>query len=166
MRSPRTARSQVTARRWFLVAAWSFAAYNVFGTIVSCLASLPASNGQHGNVHTVVSQAVRGNGTALSPPLFLVILWALFVVAATRTGWLGKAGAMLIWLSAAFYASAGQLGELTTTTSPLMGAKWTLVLILGALGIAIAAVVVLSGLLLAALEIVRSRSASVGPSPS
>src|SRR2546430_435190 len=83
----------------------------------------PHPNGQRGNVHDVGSQALYGNGTALSPPLWLLAVWGLFVFMATRSGWLGKLGAVLTFLTAVFYGSAAELGELTTNTSPLTGAK-------------------------------------------
>jgi hypothetical protein len=149
---------QIRTRRGLLAGAWAFAAYNFLGTLIGWLAALPASNGEHGNVHTVGSEAVRGNGTALSPPLFLVVAWALFVLAASRPGWLGKVGVALTFLSAVFYATAGELGELTTDTSPLTGTKWALVVVLGSLGIAIAAVVALAGLYWAALALAHRRS--------
>jgi hypothetical protein len=57
---------------------------------------------------------------------------------------LGKAGALLTFLAAGFYCFGGQQGELTTKTSPLTGAKWTLVLVLGWIGEAIALVVVVA----------------------
>lgn len=134
-------------RQLFLAAAWSFLAVIVLGTLVGWLATLPASNGQHGNLHNVASQAVYGNGTATSPPLFITVLLALCILAAARSnGWLGTIGATLAFLFAGFYASAGQLGELTTNTSPLTGAKWDLVLALGALGITLAALTLLTGI--------------------
>ncbi len=131
----------------FLTAAWAFVGVNVLGTIVGGLAALPASNGQHGNIHDVGSQAVYGNGTAVSPPLFVTAALGLCVLAASRSSrWPGRLGAVLAFLFAGFYVSAGELGELTTGTSPLTGAKWELVLALGALGIATAAAVLLAGL--------------------
>jgi FtsH-binding integral membrane protein len=137
-------------REWntrFLAAAWLFVAFNLVGTIVGWLAALPASNGRHGNVHHVGRQAVTGNGTALSPPLFITVILGLCVLAAARSGgWPGRIGAALTFLFAGFYVSAGELGELTTNTSPLTGAKWDLVLALGALGIAIAALTLVTGL--------------------
>jgi uncharacterized membrane protein len=134
-------------KQLFLAAAWSFLAVIVLGTLVGWLATLPASNGQHGDLRNVASQAVYGNGTATSPPLFITILLALCIVAAARNnGWLGRVGAVLTFLFAGFYVSAGELGELTTNTSPLTGAKWDLVLALGALGITIAALTILTGL--------------------
>jgi hypothetical protein len=142
-------------RRLFLGAAWTFIAFNLVATLVGWLAALPASNGQQGDIHNVGSQAIWGNGTALSPPLFLTIVWALFVLAATRRGRLGAIGAVLTFLSAGFYVFAGELGELTTTTSPLAGAKWDLVLVLGALGIVIAALTMLTGLWLAVTALGR-----------
>jgi hypothetical protein len=141
------------ARRWFLGSAWTFIAYNVVGALVGWLAALPASNGQHGNVHDVGSQALYGNGTALSPPLWLLAIWALCVVAASRTGWLGKVGVLLTFLVVVFYASAGELGELTTSTSPLTGSKWDLVLVLGGLGMAIALIVILAGVYWVAVKV-------------
>ena len=122
----------------------------VLGTIVGWLAALPASNGQHGDTHNVGSQAVYGNGTALSPPLFITVLLGLCVFAATRnSGWLGKLGALLTFLFAGFFVSAGELGELTTSTSPLTGTKWHLVVVLGAVEIAVAAVVLLAAIWMA-----------------
>jgi hypothetical protein len=161
--SPDFASHQIVARRVFLTAAWTFAGYNFRGTLVAWLAALPASNGEHGNVHTVGSQAVHGNGTALSPPLFRVMVWVLFVLAASRLGWLGRVGAALTFVSAVFYASAGELGELTTNTSPLTGAKWVLVLVLGSLGIALAVAVALAGVYRAGLAISNRRSRSTAP---
>lgn len=136
-----------TGRKRFLTAAWAFVAVNLLGTIAGGLAALPASNGQRGNVHDVGSQAVYGNGTAISPPLFVTVILGLCAFAATRSGrWPGTLGAVLLFLFAGFYVSAGELGELTTSTSPLAGAKWDLVLGFGALGIATAAAVLLAGL--------------------
>jgi phosphatidylglycerophosphate synthase len=152
-------------RTRFLTAAWAFVAVNLLGTVIGGLAALPASNGQHGNVHDVGSQAIYGNGTATSPPLLLTAILCLSVLAATRSsGRLGKLGAVLAFLFAGFYVSAGELGELTTSTSPLIGAKWNLVLALGALGIAIATLTLLTGLegALAALARRRSRRRTPG----
>ena len=132
-------------RQFFLRTAWGFVLVLLLGTIVGWLAALPVSNGQHGNTHNVGSQAVYGNGTALGPPLFITLLVGLCVLAATRnTGWLGKLGALLTFLFAGFFVSAGELGELTTDTSPLTGTKWHLVVALGAVEIAVAAVVALA----------------------
>ena len=89
---------QHDARRLFLGAAWVFIAYNVLGALVGWLAALPESNGERGNVHNVGSNAVYGKGTALSPPLWLLAVWALFVLAATRHGWLGRLGVLLTFL--------------------------------------------------------------------
>ena len=136
--------------RAFLLAAWAFIAYNVLGTVIGWLAALPASNGQHGNVHDVGHQAIAGNGTALSPPLFLLVIMVLAGLAAARTGWISRAGAFIVWFYAGFYLSAGEIGELTTKTSPLTGARWNLVLALGSIGLAIAAAVLLAGIWTAA----------------
>jgi heme/copper-type cytochrome/quinol oxidase subunit 2 len=81
-------------------------------------------------------------------------VWALFVLAATRHGWLGRLGALLTFLTAGFYAFAGQLGEIKKHTSPLTGAKWDVVLVLGSIGIAIALVVMLACVYMVVLEIV------------
>lgn len=137
---------QSSRYRIFLRAALVFAAYNVLGLVVGLAAALPASNGSQGNVHDMTHQAIAGNGTALSPPLFLLVIVILAVIAATRNGWIGRVGAVLVWLYAGFYLSAGQIGELTTSTSPLTGTKWELVLVLGSIGLAIAAAVLLAGL--------------------
>ena len=81
---------QHDARRLFLGAAWVFIAYNMLGALVGWLAALPESNGERGNVHNVGSNALYGKGTALSPPLWLLAVWALIVLAATGTaGWAG-----------------------------------------------------------------------------
>ncbi len=133
------------AEKLFVRAAWGFVLVLVLGTIIAWIAALPASNGQHGHTHNVGSQAVYGNGTALSPPLFITVLLGLCVFAATRNrGWLGKLGVLLTFLFAGFFVSAGELGELTTNTSPLTGAKWDLVVVLGAVEIAVATLVVLA----------------------
>jgi hypothetical protein len=146
-------------KKRFLAAAWAFIAINLLGTIVGGLAALPASNGQHGNVHDVGSQALYGNGTATSPPLFITAILGLSVLAATRNNrWLGKLGAVLAFVFAGFYVSAGELGELTTNTSPLTGARWDLVLALGTLGIAIATLILLTGLESARAALTRRRS--------
>jgi hypothetical protein len=142
----------------FLMAAWAFVGVNVLGTIIGGLAALPASNGQRGNVHDVAGQAVYGNGTAVSPPLFVTVALGLCVLAAARSSrWPGRLGAVLAFLFAGFYVSAGELGELTTGTSPLTGAKWDLVLALGALGIAAAALVLLAGLWAVVVAFVERR---------
>jgi len=133
-------------RRVFLGAGLSFAAYNFFGMAVGILADLPPCNGETCSTANIGRQAVLGNGTALSPPLFLSVVWVLFALAASRRGWLGAVGAFLLWFSAGFYVSAGQLGELTTTTSPLTGWKWDIVIVLGSVGMAIAAVLWIAGI--------------------
>jgi hypothetical protein len=140
----------------FLAAAWAFVLLLLMGTLVGWLAALPASNGQHGNTHNVGSQAVYGNGTALSPPLFITVLLALCVLAASRSrGRPGKAGAILVFLFAGFFVSAGELGELTTHTSPLTGAKWQVVVALGSVEIALAALVLLAGLWIIVAAVAR-----------
>jgi hypothetical protein len=144
------------AKKRFLQAAWAFFAFNLLGTLIGIVAALPASNGQHGDTHDVASQAFYGNGTALSPPFFLAVLLGICVLAATRSrGWPGRIGAFLIFLFAGFYASAGQLGELTTSTSPLTGTKWNLVVALGSLGILIAVVTFLTALWAAAAAFIQ-----------
>jgi len=148
---------QSSRYRIFLKAAWVFVAYNVLGMLVGWSAALPASNGSHGSVHDVGHQAIAGNGTALSPPLFLLVIVVLSVIAASRSGWIRRVGAAITFLYAGFYLSAGQIGELTTSTSPLTGAKWQLVLVLGSVGLAIAAAVLLAGLW-ALADALRSRS--------
>jgi hypothetical protein len=132
--------------RVFLKAALAFAAYNVLGMVIGLAAALPASSGSQGNVHDMSHQEIAGNGTALSPPLFLLVIVVLAVIAATRNGWIRRIGAFVIWFYAGFYLSAAQIGELTTSTSPLTGAKWELVLVLGSIGLVIAAAVLLAGL--------------------
>lgn len=132
--------------RVFLLAAWAFIAYNIIGMLVGWLAALAASNGSHGNIHDVGHQAIAGSGTALSPPLWFLVIVALAALAATRNRWIGRLGAFLAWFYAGFYLSAGQIEELTSKTSPLTGAKWDLVLVLGSIGLAIAAIVLLTGL--------------------
>ncbi|MFL6239072.1 MAG: hypothetical protein ACJ735_06230 [Actinomycetes bacterium] len=135
-----------TARQVFLSAGWTFAVYNFFGMAVGVLADLPPCNGEACSTAHIVHQAVLGNGTALSPPLFLSVVWVLVVLAASRRGLVGAVGGFLLWFSAVFYVSAGQLGELTSTTSPLTGWKWGLVIALGSLGMAIAAVISIAGI--------------------
>ena len=132
--------------RAFLQLAWIFIGYNLLGMLIGWLEALPASNGSQGSVNNVGYQAITGNGTALSPPLFLLVIVIVAGIAATRSGWFRRIGAFGVWFYAGFYASAGELGELTTTTSPLTGIKWDLVLVLGALGIALAATVLGAGL--------------------
>ena len=148
---------QSSRYRVFLKAALVFVVYNVLGLVVGLTAALPASSGAQGNVHDMSHQEIAGNGTALSPPLFLLVIVLLAVIAATRSGLIRRVGAVLIWLYAGFYLSAAQIGELTTSTSPLTGAKWQLVLVLGSIGLAIAAVVLLAGLWTVA-GAVRSRA--------
>ena len=134
-------------RKLFLRAAWTFVGWNVIAALVASVAGLPASNGQRGDLHNVGSQALYGDGTALTPPLILVAVVALFVLAATlRRGRFGWVGAAVTIVAAIFYAFPGELGELTTTTSPLTGAKWDLALALGSLGIVIALATSLAGL--------------------
>jgi hypothetical protein len=137
---------QSSRYRVFLKAALVFAAYNVFGLIIGLAAALPASSGSQGSVHDMTHQEIAGNGTALSPPLFLLVIVVLAAAAATRNGWIRRVGAFIVWFYAGFYLSAAQIGELTTRTSPLTGAKWELVLVLGSIGLAIAAAVLLAGL--------------------
>src|SRR5207302_6280817 len=98
-----------SAGRVFLGAGWAFAVYNFFGMAVGVLADLPPCNGEACSTANIGHQAVLGNGTALSPPLFLSVVWGLFALAASRRGWLGAVGAFLLWFSAGFYVSAGQL---------------------------------------------------------
>lgn len=149
-----------TARKVFLRAGWTFAAYNFFGMAVGILADLPPCNGEVCTTDHIVHQATLGNGTALSPPLFISVVWALLVVAASRRGVLGTIGAFLLWFSALFYVSAGQLGELTSSTSPLTGWKWGLVIVLGSIGMAIAAVVWAAGTWRTILAVKARRAAS------
>ncbi len=151
-------------RKLFLGTAWAFVAFIVAGTIVGSLASLPASNGQHGNTHNVVGQAVYGNGTALSPPLFITIILGLCVLAATRSdGWIGRVGALVTFLFAGFFVSAGELGELTTNTSPLSGVKWDMVLVLGSVGIAVAALTALAWIWMIVGAIMQRSRGTPGP---
>lgn len=131
-------------QRIFLLVMWTFVAYLALGMVVAWLEALPASNGMHGNVHTVGSQAIWGNGTALSPPLDLLAIVALFALAATRRGWVGRVGAIATVLFAAFYFLYGDMGELTTSTSPLTGSRWDVVLAFDSTGLAIAAVAMLT----------------------
>ena len=154
------------ARRVFLGAGWGFAAYNFFGMAVGVLADLPPCNGEACSTARIWHQAVLGNGTALSPPLFLSVVWVLVVLAATRRGRLGAVGAFLLWFSAGFYVSAGQLGELTSTTTPLTGWKWGLVIALGSVGMAIAAVILIAGLWWAVSAVKNRRSDPANPVPA
>ena len=78
--------------------------------------------------------------------MFLLVIVVLAVFAATRGGWIRRVGAFVVWFYAGCYLSAAEIGELTTSTSPLTGAKWELVLVLGSIGLAIAAAVLLAGL--------------------
>ena len=149
-----------TARTVFLGAGWIFAAYNFFGMAVGVLADLPPCNGEVCSTAHIAHQAVLGNGTALSPPLFISVVWALLVLAAPRRGVLGAIGAFLLWFSALFYVSAGELGELTSTTTPLTGWKWGVVIALGSIGMAIAAVVCAAGIWWTITAVQNRRAAS------
>jgi len=75
-----------TSRSVFLLAGWTFAAFNFLGMAVGVLADLPPCNGEPCSTARIVHQAVLGNGTALSPPLFISVVWALLALAASQQG--------------------------------------------------------------------------------
>ena len=134
---PSLSRSNI-ATRTFPWIAWAFVGYVLVATVVAVLAKLPASANNHGDVHTVGSDALF-DGTALGPPLWSLPIAIVIVLAATRGHRAKIVDTALTVLPAAAYIY-GEIGELITTTSPLTGAKWTLVITAGALGIALATI--------------------------
>lgn len=82
------------ARRWLLVTAVLLWIETWIGTLVAVHKKLPYGLGGHGHPNDVWGDFVSGGGTALSPPLVIVIVFAVLIVLATRRGWVGVVGAV------------------------------------------------------------------------
>jgi hypothetical protein len=73
------------------------------GTAVAIRKGLPYGVGGEGNPDDVWGDFVQGGGTALSPPLVIVVLFGILILLATRTGWPGRLGAAGLTLLAILF---------------------------------------------------------------
>ncbi len=80
------------------------------GTAVAVHKKLPYGLGGHGRPDNVWGDFVGGGGTALSPPLAIVLLFAILILLATRRRWPGVAGMVGLTLLA-ILSTATILGE-------------------------------------------------------
>ena len=80
------------------------------GTALAVQDNLPAEFGGFLHGKDVLSDFILGTGTALSPPLIMLIVQILFMVFLTRNGALGRLGAGGLMVLAVLY-TFGQLGE-------------------------------------------------------
>jgi len=85
--------------------------------IISVAARWPYQFGGHGNRHHVLSEFVSSGGTALAPPLVLLIVLALIAVAVQRTDrWRTAATVLLIPVAAIM--TVGAAGEAAAKSTP------------------------------------------------
>lgn len=70
------------------------------GTGVAVHKGLAYGLGGHGHPNNVWGDFVSGGGTALSPPLVIVLLFALLIALTTRRGWPGVLGVVGLTLLA------------------------------------------------------------------
>lgn len=73
------------------------------GTAVAVNKGLPYGLGGHGHPNNVWGDFVGGGGTALSPPLFIVVLFTILIALATRRGWIRVIGVVGLTLLAALF---------------------------------------------------------------
>jgi len=104
-----------TTRRLVSFAVLIFAVW-VVGTVVSVVAGWPAQFGGPGNPNNVAGEFLS-RGTALSPPLFVMVALAVFVLLARSRRWWGTLGVVGLCLLAVV-TFIGSLGEAFAPATP------------------------------------------------
>ncbi|RAP73435.1 hypothetical protein [Paenibacillus montanisoli] len=104
-------------KKSFLTASLICLALQVIGVIISIVFAMPAQVAFGDQLlspadatSATVAKAFLTNGTALAPPLMLMIIFALLLVAATRSGKWGTLGTFLLSLLGLLFTLA-TLGE-------------------------------------------------------
>lgn len=90
-------------RPWLLLVAAFLWVEVWIATAVAVRKGLAYGFGGEGNPDDVWGDFLQGGGTALSPPLLIVVVFGVMILLATRTGWPGKVGAIGLTLLAALF---------------------------------------------------------------
>jgi hypothetical protein len=104
-----------TTRRLVSVAVLIFVVW-VVCTLVSILAGWPAQFGGPGNPNNVAGEFLN-RGTALAPPLFVMVAFVVFVVLVPNQRWWGVLGVVGLCLLAVLTV-VGSLGEALAPSTP------------------------------------------------
>jgi hypothetical protein len=149
--------SKSRMRRVFLVAACVYIGVNVVVSLIGLLFKLPDLPATQATTDAItVGQVLVSPGTIVSPPLLFMLIAALLLWGVTsRMTWLSRACTILIALGAGTTA-VDEYGGLLLKPIQYSQGKWDLVLVLGSVFIAIAAVTAISGVAWLALSILRA----------
>lgn len=90
-------------RTWLVLVAALLWVEVWIGTAAATRKGLPFGFGGEGNPDDVWGDFLRGGGTALSPPLVIVVLFGILILIATRSGWPGRLGAIGLTLLAVLF---------------------------------------------------------------
>jgi hypothetical protein len=105
------------SQRSLRIAVPSVLAVVVVEAVVSIAARWPHQFGGHGRPDEVGADFVTGGGTALAPPLWLVVLLAV-VTLGVQAGPRGRIAATVLLLPAAAVLTVGALGEALAPAGP------------------------------------------------
>jgi hypothetical protein len=151
-----TAQPKLNARRLLFIASILYLLNAGIGTIVAVQENLPSVTFATSFISgkTAWEDFIGGNGTALSPPLYLCIVMVLLLILAFLPKWLGTVGIVGLTILGVLFL-LGELAE-TVTYQALNPATFNLPVALVKL---IAIVLVLLIIALGGLEIVHRRQA-------
>ena len=85
-------------RQRLIAAGVLYLAVAAVGAFIAVTQRLPYHFGGEGDANNVWGDFVHGSGTAMSPPLSALMLFAAAIIVATRRNWLGKVGAVIMVL--------------------------------------------------------------------
>ena len=131
---------RLTTRRLVSVAVLIFVVW-VAGTVVSILAGWSAQFGGPGNPNNVAGEFLN-RGTALAPPLFVMVAFVVFVVLAPNRRWWGVIGVVGLCLLAVL-TLVGALGEALAPSTP--DVPRAVLVASGLLGVVLGPALLLSG---------------------
>jgi hypothetical protein len=148
--------SKSRMRRVFLAAICAYIAINVAVSLIGLLFKLPDLPATQATTDAItVGQVLVSPGTIVSPPLLFMLIAVLLLWGVTsRVTWLSITCTVLIALGAGITA-VDEYGGLLLRPIQYSQGKWDLVLVLGSVFIAVAAVVAISGVAWMAMAIAR-----------
>ena len=140
-----------TTRRLVSVAGLLFVVWSL-GTVVCIVAGWPAQFGGPGNPNEVAGEFL-GRGTALSPPLSVMVALVVFALLAPSRRWWGALGAVgLCLLAVATFI--GSMGEAFAPSTP--DVPRAVLVLSGVLGLVLCSALLATGIA-DLIDIVRSR---------